>query len=153
MTADLLTTELNFKGGRLGDTRKPDVCVYYDNNGIIIDNKAYQDGFSLPISQADEMSRYIEENKERSITRNPNQWWMIFDSKVNHFNFAFVSGSFTGAYKEKLDNIYQRTGIHGAAINSVNLLYLAELIKSDKLSYGDAIKEFDCNDQIVLLNI
>ncbi len=27
-TADLLTSELDFKGGRLGDTRKPDVCVH-----------------------------------------------------------------------------------------------------------------------------
>ena len=41
-TADLLTNELAFKGARLGDTRKPDVCVYYDNNGLIIDNKAYK---------------------------------------------------------------------------------------------------------------
>ena len=41
-TADLLTSELSFKGARLGDSRKPDVCVYYDKNGLIIDNKAYK---------------------------------------------------------------------------------------------------------------
>lgn len=152
MTADLLTTELAFKGARLGDTRKPDVCVYYKTNGIIIDNKAYENGYSLPISQADEMNRYIEENKERSISRNPNQWWSVFDSRVDHFNFAFVSGRFVGTYKDKLDNIYQRTGVKGAAINSVNLIYMAELIKSEQITYGEAIKKFDCNDQIVVFH-
>lgn len=152
MTADLLTTELAFKGARLGDTRKPDVCVYYKTNGIIIDNKAYEKGYPLPISQADEMSRYIEENKERSLSRNPNQWWAVFDSKVNHFNFAFISGRFVGTYKDRLDNIYQRTGVKGAAINSVNLIYLAELIKSEQITYGEAIKKLDCNDQIVVFH-
>ncbi len=32
-TAQLLTAELDFKGARLGDTRKPDVCVYYGEDG------------------------------------------------------------------------------------------------------------------------
>ncbi len=72
-TADLLTGELDFNGSRLGDTRKPDICVYYDENGIIIDNKAYGKGYSLPIKQADEMIRYIEENQKRDRNLNSNE--------------------------------------------------------------------------------
>lgn len=149
-TADLLTSELAFKGARLGDTRKPDVCVYHDNNGLIIDNKAYSSGYSLPIKQADEMFRYIDENQKRDKALNPNEWWTIFDNAVNKFNFAFVSGEFTGGFKDRLENISRRSHINGAAINSVNLLLLAEEIKSGRLSYSDALAKFNCNDEIII---
>lgn len=147
-TADLLTGELDFKGSRLGDTRKPDVCVYHDKNGLIIDNKAYGNGYSLPIKQADEMFRYIEENQKRDKALNSNEWWTIFDDAVSKFNFAFVSGEFTGGFKDRIENISRRSGINGAAINSVNLLLLAEEIKSGRLSYADAFDMFECNDEI-----
>lgn len=147
-TADLLTGELDFKGSRLGDTRKPDVCVYHDRNGLIIDNKAYGKGYSLPIKQADEMFRYIEENQKRDKALNSNEWWTIFDDAVSKFNFAFVSGEFTGGFKDRIKNISRRSGINGAAINSVNLLLLAEEIKSGKVSYADALDMFECNNEI-----
>lgn len=147
-TADLLTGELDFKGSRLGDTRKPDVCVYHDKNGLIIDNKAYGKGYSLPIKQADEMFRYIEENQKRDKALNSNEWWTIFDDAVSKFNFAFVSGEFTGGFKDRIENISRRSGINGAAINSVNLLLLAEEIKSGRISYANAFDMFECNDEI-----
>lgn len=152
-TADLLTGELDFKGSRLGDTRKPDVCVYHDKNGLIIDNKAYGKGYSLPIKQADEMFRYIEENQKRDKAINPNEWWTIFDDAVSKFNFAFVSGEFTGGFKDRIENISRRSGINGAAINSVNLLLLAEEIKSGRISYADAFVMFESNDEIRIGNI
>ncbi len=147
-TADLLTNELAFKGARLGDTRKPDVCVYHNDKGLIIDNKAYGKGYSLPIKQADEMSRYIEENQKRDKALNPNEWWNIFDDTVSDFNFAFVSGEFKGGFKDRLENISRRSSINGAAINSVNLLLLAEEIKSGRMCYADALSKFECNDEI-----
>lgn len=152
-TADLLTNELDFKGGRLGDTRKPDVCVYHGKKGLIIDNKAYGKGYSLPIKQADEMARYLEENQKRSKTLNPNEWWKVFDDNVSEFNFAFVSGEFIGGFKDRLQNISQRSNVKGAAINSVNLLLLAEEIKSGRLSYSEGVKKFNCNNEIALYNV
>lgn len=149
-TADLLTSELEFKGARLGDTRKPDVCVYYGKNGLIIDNKAYGKEYSLPIKQADEMMRYIEENQKRDKALNPNEWWKIFDDDVDKFNFAFVSGEFTGGFKDRLENINRRSSVNGAAINSVNLLLLAEEIKSGKMSYDKAFTLFDYNYEIII---
>lgn len=152
-TADLLTSELDFKGGRLGDTRKPDVCVYHDNNGLIIDNKAYSKGYTLPIKQADEMARYLEENQKHDTKLNPNEWWKVFDDNVTEFNFAFVSGQFSGGFKDRLQNIYQRSNVKGAAINSVNLLLLAEEIKSGRLNYGEAFGMFNLNDEIVVKHL
>lgn len=48
-----LLLNLILRGARLGDTQKPNVCIYYGKNGLIIDNKAYSKGYSLPMSQAD----------------------------------------------------------------------------------------------------
>ncbi len=152
-TADLLTSELDFKGGRLGDTRKPDVCVYYGKNGLIIDNKAYGKGYSLPIKQADEMVRYLDENQKRDKVINSNEWWKVFSDSVTKFNFTFVSGEFTGGFKDRLENIYQRSNVKGAAINSVNLLLLAEEIKSGKLKYSEAFDKFNYNEEIVIKHL
>ncbi|MCM1136783.1 MAG: hypothetical protein NC400_14560 [Clostridium sp.] len=149
-TAELLTSELDFKGARLGDTRKPDVCVYYGKNGLIIDNKAYANGYTLPMSQADEMARYIEENKIRQIAVNPNKWWRIFDDSVEKFNYAFVSGEFTGGFRDRLKNIYERTGVAGAAVSTASLLLLAEELKSGRLAYPMCFSYFDKNEEIRL---
>ncbi len=151
-TAQLLTAELSFPGGRLGDTRKPDVCIYYEDNGLIIDNKAYGKGYSLPIKQADEMYRYIEENKERSQLLNPNCWWNIFGKEVKTFHFAFVSGEFTGGFRDRLNHISMRSGLKGAAVNSANLLIMAEKLKAGTMGYGEFFQLFDTNDEILFLH-
>ena len=85
---------------------------------------------------------------KRDKALNPNEWWTIFDDAVSKFNFAFVSGKFTGGFKDRLENISRRSHANGAAINSVNLLLLAEEIKSGRLTYGDAMAKFECNDEI-----
>lgn len=149
-TIDLLTNELEYKGKRLGDTRKPDGIVYYDENGIIIDNKAYSEGYSLPRAQADEMVRYLQENNDRNPARNPNEWWNEFDSKVNKFNFVFISSIFKGRIEERLNEICISTGINGAVLNSENLLYLAEGLKSGSISYPASFALFDTNQEITL---
>lgn len=147
-TAELLTGELEFKGARLGDTRKPDVCVYYGKDGLIIDNKAYGKGYSLPISQADEMVRYLEENKTRQTAVNPNEWWNIFEDSVKDFHFAFVSGEFAGGFQDRLQNIYERTGVRGAAMNTANLLLFAEELKAGRVEYSRCFSYFDGNEEI-----
>lgn len=148
-TAELLTRELDFSGARLGDTRKPDVCVYYETDGLIIDNKAYGKGYSLPIKQADEMYRYLEENKERNEKINPNRWWEVFGETVTDYHFAFISGSFTGGFKDRLENLHMRSGLNGAAVNSVTLLLLAEELKAGRMKYSEFFSLFDCNDEVI----
>lgn len=152
-TAELFTRELDFLGGRLGDTRKPDVCIYYGKDGMIIDNKAYGKGYSLPIKQADEMYRYLEENKERNEKINPNRWWKVFDEGVTDYRFAFVSGSFTGGFKDRLENIHMRSGLCGGAMDSVTLLLLAEELKAGRMEYSEFFRLFDCNDEVTFQSI
>ena len=69
-TLDLLTEECNYQGLHLGGSRKPDGIIYTSENkckyGVIIDTKAYSKGYNLPISQDDEMERYIGENQTRN---------------------------------------------------------------------------------------
>lgn len=151
-TIDLLINELKFKGVRLGESRKPDGIISYDINGVIIDNKAYSTGYNLPINQADEMIRYIEENQTRDEKINSNKWWESFDGKVKDFNYLFVSSFFKGNFKNNLKHIANRTGVNGGAINVENLLYFAEELKAGRLSYIDSFNMYD-NDEIYLGNI
>ncbi|MDU2557783.1 MAG: restriction endonuclease FokI C-terminal domain-containing protein [Anaerococcus prevotii] len=146
-TIDLLINELKFKGVRLGESRKPDGIISYNINGVIIDNKAYSTGYNLPINQADEMIRYIEENQTRDEKINSNKWWESFDDKVKYFNYLFVSSFFKGNFKNNLKHIANRTGVSGGAINVENLLYFAEELKAGRLSYIDSFKMYD-NDEI-----
>lgn len=146
-TIDLLINELDFKGVRLGESRKPDGIISYDINGVIIDNKAYSKGYNLPINQADEMIRYIQENQSRDEKINPNMWWENFEEKVTKFNYLFVSSSFIGGFKKNLQHIADRTGINGGAIDVENLLYFAEELKSGRLKYEDSFNEYR-NDEI-----
>ena len=128
-TIDLLVNELAFNGVHLGGSRKPDGIFYHENNGVIIDNKAYSKGFTITRSMADEMIRYIQENSDRNPKRNKNQWWLNFGDNVNHFNFVFISSLFKGNIEHMLNNIKQSTGIDGSVLTVENLLYYADAIK------------------------
>ena len=151
-TIDLLINELKFKGVRLGESRKPDGIISYNINGVIIDNKAYSTGYNLPINQADEMIRYIEENQTRDKKINPNKWWESFDDKVKDFNYLFVSSYFKGNFKSNLKHIANRTGVNGGAINVENLLYFAEELKAGRISYLGSFKMYN-NDEIYVGDI
>ena len=96
------------------------------------------------------MVRYLQENNERNIARNPNEWWKEFDSKVVHFNYVFISSIFKGRFKDRLDEIYASTGIKGGVLNSENLLYMAEQLKSGKLDYDNSFALFDCCDEVAI---
>lgn len=151
-TIKLFVSECGFRGKHLGGGRKPDGIVYRDEEqcGIIIDNKAYSTGYNLPINQADEMSRYIRENQTRSVAINPNQWWNNFSAHITTFSFAFISSLFKGNFRNQLRRIALDTGVSGAAINVVNLLLLAEKIKSNKIAYQDVFNQFSSNDEIAI---
>ena len=148
-TAELFTKELNFSGLRLGDANRPDVVIYYGNNGTIIDNKSYKDGFTLDKHNSDEMSRYINENRQRISGVPNNEWWKNFPETVANFTFLFVSSFFKGRLADQLSYISKTQGnIKGAAINIENLLYLAEVLKTGKLPYPNFFDLFQ-NQEIV----
>lgn len=149
-TIDLLTNELSFSGIHLGGTRKPDGIFSYNNNGVIIDNKAYSNGFTITRSMADEMTRYVQENNDRNPQRNANQWWKNFGGNVNHFNFVFISSMFKGEIEYMLKNIKESTdGISGSVLNVENLLYYAEALKTGQVSYESFVARFGDGREIL----
>lgn len=131
-TMDLFINEYGFKGLHLGGSRKPDGIMYTENlnrnYGVIVDTKAYSKGYNLPISQADEMTRYILENQRRNENENPNKWWKHFDDSIEDFNFLFVSGHFKGNFEEQLKRISLTTSTYGAALSVAMLLICADMI-------------------------
>jgi len=144
-TLELLTEECGYKGTHLGGSRKPDGVIYThnlpDNYGVIIDTKAYSGGYNLPISQADEMQRYIMENQRRDEKENPNKWWLCFGDDVRRFYFMFVSGHFKGRYQEQIDRISQITKTRGVAIAICDLLMVADKRKGSRCSLEEVERE------------
>lgn len=145
----LLTDELQYKGTHLGGASKPDGIFYKDENGVIVDTKAYSRGYSLPLSQADEMIRYIEENKTRGNINN-NKWWENFKPEVNMFSYLFISSEFTGGFQERLDYIKKRTDYDGGVITAENLLIFAENLMSRQISYNDSFAVLRQNKEIII---
>lgn len=143
---ELLTKECKYEGVHLGGSRKPDGIIYTsnlpNNYGVIIDTKAYSKGYDLPISQVDEMTRYVEENNKRDKTRNPNEWWNNFDKNINEFYFTFISGEFKGNINEKLKRIFIATKRAGAAIAIMSLIKLANEIKAERMNLEDVKNVF-----------
>ena len=153
---DLFVSECGFSGLHLGGSRKPDGIIYTNglknDYGTIIDTKAYSKGYSLPISQADEMRRYVEENNKRDSKINPNKWWNHFPEIINNFTFLFVSSEFSGQFQDRLNNITATTGINGSVMNVVNLLLLAENIKSKYIGLEKVYELMSQNGEIRFTN-
>ena len=143
LTVDLLKTLYGFKGCWLGGSRKPDGAIYVDNDtikyGIILDTKAYSEGYSKSINQEDEMVRYIEDNQQRDIKRNPNEWWKVFSTGITQDNtyFLWVSSKFIGQFNSQIEDTYQRTKTHGGALSVSQLLYGADKILKNTLSLAE----------------
>lgn len=148
-TLELLTEQCNYQGMHLGGSRKPDGIIYANDvnckYGVIIDTKAYSKGYNLPISQADEMERYIGENQTRNEKINPNKWWESFPHDINDFYFMFVSGHFIGNFKTQIERISRNKGIRGTAFAAANLLLCAEYYKAGKMTH-ETIKKIVFNN-------
>ncbi|MBQ3603036.1 MAG: hypothetical protein IJA02_04290 [Clostridia bacterium] len=154
-TLDLLTEECDYQGLHLGGSRKPDGIIYTNTEtskyGVIIDTKAYSKGYNLPISQADEMERYIGENQTRNEKINPNKWWEHFADDINDFYFMFISGHFTGNFKSQIERISKNKSTNGTALAVSNLLLCAEKYKAGQITH-ETIKNIMFNNAEFIFN-
>lgn len=152
-TLELLIEECNYQGLHLGGSRKPDGIIYTNINeckyGVIIDTKAYSKGYNLPISQADEMERYIGENQTRNEKVNPNKWWENFDNNIQEFYFMFISGHFIGNFKSQLERISRNKGINGTALAVKNLLLCVEAYKEGNFTHEQIKNVMFKNDEFI----
>lgn len=149
---ELFLRECNFLGDHLGGASKPDGVLYTDfyegNYGIIVDTKAYSKGYDLPVSQRDEMMRYIRENRFRDKKQNQNEWWKIFPGNLDKFYFMFVSGSFRGDIAVKLEKIAAVYNVSGTAMPITAALLVADKIKGGEMSMTDFANGM-CNREYV----
>lgn len=139
ITAELLRNVYGFNSVLLGGGRKPDVLAFTDSFGIIIDTKAYSEGYGKSIAQEDEMVRYIEDNQFRDVNRNSIEWWNNFSSSIqkDDFYFMWVSSKFIGQFHEQLESTYNRTKTKGAALNVEQLLLGAHAVQNGKLNINN----------------
>ena len=147
-TVDLLLYECGFSGLHLGGQSKPDGVIFTQDLikdfGVIIDTKAYKDGFSIPVTEQDKMARYVNQNIQRD-KRFSQKWWEHFPADICLFKFLFVSSKFVGEYENGLHQIYISTqDTAGAAITSYNLLLLAEEIAKKNLNLQSVGEKFGC---------
>ena len=56
-----------------------------------------------------------------------------------------------GGFQDRLNNISHRTGVSGGAVNSVNLLLLAEELKSGRMDYDQWFEYFSQNAEVGIL--
>lgn len=129
----------------LGGSSRPDVIAEYGNLGLIIDSKAYKEGFSADKSMKDEMIRYVNEadQKPENIV---SKWWEKFSPNVSHFAFQYVSSSFSKEIGRQLNDISEHSYSKekGSAISAQNLLLLAEKALSTPINPSI----FEINDEI-----
>ncbi len=144
-TMELLMEGCGYSGTHLGGSRKPDgICYTTDleeNYGIIVDTKAYSKGYSLPVSQADEMERYIRENLGRDSAVNENQWWNHFPSNIKTFFFLFIAGHFKGNYQNQIERLQRSTKVKGGAAEIKRLLLAANGWKAGSKSHETIRRE------------
>lgn len=140
MTADLLTNVYDFEGSVMGGGRRPDVVVYRENEfGLVIDTKAYKDGYGRSITEEDKMVRYMLDNREASIERNQNLWWERFPAGIaeDRFYFLWVSSRFKPNFAEQVESTVRRSGNKGSTIEVADLLRGADLVSKGKMTNAE----------------
>lgn len=153
ITAELFRDVYGLNSILLGGGRKPDGLIFTDKFGIIIDTKAYGQGYSKNITQADEMIRYIEDNKKRDIIRNNITWWENFNEHIpeNNFYFLWVSSKFIGRFQEQIEYTAHATQTNGGALNVEQLLLGADAVLKGNLDPNN-IPNYMQNNEIIFVN-
>ena len=143
---ELFGNECNLGAVTLGAASRPDGLLYHINGknwGIIVDTKAYANGFNFTVTEEDKMVRYITENKDRDEKVNPTKWWDNFPRMIDRFAFLYVSSYFSANSEKSLQKISRRTNTTGAMLDIVNLLYIADYYSENKSKIGEFLEYFD----------
>ncbi len=139
ISTKIFLEELDFSGQHLGGIRKPDGLVWDDDCAIVLDSKAYSEGFPLTASNTDAMGRYLRQFNERKKDIKPT-WWDISPENIDNIYFAYISGSFAGNYEIQLKNFRADTGHQGGAVEFAKLLLLANNYKANKMQKMEVIE-------------
>ena len=127
----------------LSGGNRPEIIGYNPNENptdcIIMDSKAYNQGFAIPANERDKMIRYIEEYKLKDLALNSNKWWENYkspDYPVKNVKFSFVSSKFIGQFLGQLAYIINRTNRNGCAITAESLLLKVDNVIGNTNDYN-----------------
>lgn len=151
---ELLNLMNDFRAFHLPGGNRPEIIAYSPSNmpvnGVIIDAKAYRNGFNIPNSERDKMIRYINEYNQKNSVLNRNKWWERFqapDYPVNPVKFCFVSGNFIGQFLNQVRYIFTQTGNQGGVITSKVLILKIDNVLNPHTTYNliDLFNDLSCN--------
>jgi len=138
----------------LSGGNRPEIIAYSPHvrpiDGVIMDSKAYRNGFNIPNSERDKMIRYINEYNQKNPALNSNKWWENFKAPNypwNPIKYSFVSGNFIGQFLNQIQYILAQTGINGGAITSEKLIEKVDTVLNPSISYtvNDFFNDLGCN--------
>ena len=153
-----LLLDCGFEVGPLvGGANRPDGVVYTQNlpgnYGLIVDSKAYSNGFDCGANQRREMQNYIQENITRPAGHQTS-WWQEFPASLTppgDFRFLFVSSRFVRDFRSQFTRLSAITShTVGAGITAANLLLYAEAIKNGTATLDDGAARFGTLDEVVI---
>lgn len=154
-TMELLRDICHLSAVHLGGPNRPDGLAIVDGSVVIIDTKAYSQGFSIPVGDRDKMIRYIEDLRSQDSRRNPQcQWWEWVGQQnvaVNGQCFLFVSSQFVGAFRAQLQIISAPPqDTRGAAVTAETLLRLVDQVQLGLRTNSQLQADFCCLDEILV---
>jgi len=139
---------LKYQGEHLGGASKPDGAIWEENYGMILDTKAYKNGFSINTKMRRQMEDYIQDIIHQDVNRQSNEWWKVFPEEMNDFSFLFISSFFTGKYEDVMRTIEYNTNISGGAVTDVQLLLIGDKFASKEIEYNQVRNLFTNHDFI-----
>lgn len=151
-----LLLECGYKASaKIGGANRPDGVAYTEglakDFGLIVDSKAYSNGFSCPAGQRREMMGYILENINRPVNF---PWWREYPAALtapNDFRFLYVTSRFIGDFKQQFQRLsHDSQKSLGAGIAAANLLLYAEALKSGQATLDDGPQRFGMLDEVTL---
>lgn len=119
-----------------GKGRVPDVVVTLgDGRRVIVDTKAYSNGYSLPASDERAMLEYVR----------------AYDSTPGGVAaWLFVSSSYAATINRKIATLCETTGIPGAAVGITSWLSLINTAMGRTIAEADLLRLFQLGREIVL---
>lgn len=151
---DLLNLLNDLRAIHLSGGNRPEIIAYSPceapTNGVIMDSKAYRNGFNIPNPERDKMIRYINEYIQKNPALNRNRWWENFQAPnypQNPINYNFVSGNFIGQFLNQIQYIFMQTSINGGAISSETLIEKVENVLDTNTAYtvNNFLNDLGCN--------
>lgn len=122
--AELFKTCYRIKSLHLGGASKPDCLLWDDSFSVIVDAKAYKDGFPFQASEKDKMVRYLRECERKDKAENATEWWNNFPPELNsnQLFFMFASSFFSSTAEKHLESVSIASKFSGCAWDVDNLL-------------------------------